>query len=86
MFVSYGAKFQRTSRERSQEPAKPKCREPYKVENTVNTENLSFKCSTAHKMTLREFRSIKVRQLRATCYKEDGRIKRILTKATKLEF
>ena len=59
MFVSNGAKFQRTSRERSQELAKHKFREPYKVENTVNTDNLSFKCSTAHKITLPEFRSIK---------------------------
>ena len=59
MFVLYGAKFQRTSRERSQELAKQKCREPNKVENTFNTENVSIKCPTAHKMTLREFRSIK---------------------------
>ena len=69
------ANITRTRPERSQELAKHKCREPYKVENTVNTENESFKCSTAHKMTIREFHSINIRQRRAPCCKEDGRMK-----------
>ena len=59
MFVLYGAKFQGTSRELLKELAKHKCPEPYKVENTVKTETVGFKCSTAHKITLREFHSIK---------------------------